>query len=185
MGNKFHATVNFEDVIDDPAVLEQAIEAAAEKQAEELWGDPEWTEPRWMQLKDIVKAFLIGVIEADAWYVGYSVPPNFEVVANSLCGAVVTKFKGDSNASVKASLLDLEAFYREFIDATPLCREWNDWPGSGIVTRYDSTPRERTFIDLDALVRNAAIYVRNNRREFDAFNADFEKREAGEPVEEK
>lgn len=169
---QFDATANLEDVVDDPDKLNQLIDQAADVQERRLWDDAEWTTPRFTILKDVVKAFAVGVIQADAWFVGYSLPPNFEVVCNSLCGAVETKFSKEDGKEI--SLLDIQAFYREFIDATPPCREWNDFPGESFVSRYSSMPTERTFIDLDALVQNACNCIRNDRREFDRFDAEFE-----------
>lgn len=175
MDQRFDATANLSDLVDDPTALDRLFEEADRKSEERLWSDPEWSEQRWVHRKDIVRAFLVGVIDADAWFSGYSVPPNLEIVANVLCGAISVKFAGKDEL-VKASLLDLEALYREFIDATPFVREWNDYPGSGIVSRFSATPSERTFIDLGALTRNAAIHIRNDRREFDRFNAEFDAR---------
>ena len=176
---QFDATINLEDVIDDPDALTRAFDAAAQKSEERLWGDPEWTEQRWTHRKDIIRAFLVGVVNADGWFTGYTLPPNLETVANALCAAQVLKFKGDDE-SVNVSLLDIEAFFREFINETPLCKEWNEFPGSGFVTRYDATPKQRTFIDLDALIRNAAIHIRTDRRDFDRFNAEFDAKQASE-----
>lgn len=173
--SQFDVTVNLDDVIDNPDTLSQAMDAAAQKFAERTWNDPEWTEPRYTHRKDIIKAFAVGTLEADAWFVSYGVPPNFEIVLNSLSGAIASKWPGDDEM-LQVLLLDVQAFYREFIDATPLCREWNDWPGSGFVTRYDGTAKERTFIDLDALVGNACRSIRDDRRAFDKFNAEFDAR---------
>jgi len=176
---EFDAEVNLEDVIDSPTLLDKTIEEAGQKAEQRLWNDSEWAEPRVTSLKDIVTAFLVGTISADAWFDNYSVPSNFEIVANALSGAVMSKFGPGEFPNV--SLLDIEAFYHEFIDATPLCREWNDFPGSGFVTRYDATPKHRTFIDLDALIRNASVFIRDDRRTFDKFNADFDKRQEEAP----
>lgn len=176
--SKFDAVANLEDILDDPAKLDALFEQADEANQRRLWDDPEWTTQRYCSPKDIVTAFMVGTINADAWFSDYCLPPNFEVVMNAMCGAVVTKF--GKNELCKASLLDIEAFYHEFIDATPLCREWNDFPGSGFVSRMSPTPTERTFIDLGALVRNAAIYIRDDRRTFDAFNAEFERKQKEE-----
>lgn len=173
MTELFDATANLDDLVDDPSALDHLFDQADRKSEERLWGDPEWAEPRYTHRKDIVRGFAVGIINADMWFDGYSLPPNFEAVLNSLCGAIASKFKGNDEI-VKVSLLDLEALYREFIDATLLCREWNDFPGSGFSSRYSATPTERTFIDLGALVRNAAIHIRDDRRDFDRFNAEFE-----------
>lgn len=172
---KFDATVNLEDVIEDPSKLDAAFEEASQKANERLWNDPEWSEPRFTMLKEIVTAFLVGTMNADAWFEDYSLPPNIETVGNALCGAVSARYKTD-NEGVNLSLLDLQAFYREFIDATPLCREWNDFPGSMFVSSMSATPKERTFIDLDALVHNACMFIQGDRRAFDKFNADFDAR---------
>lgn len=170
---KFDATANLEDLIADPSKLNDLMDQSAQKAEERLWGDPEWTEPKFTMLKDIVKGFVHGIIDADAWFTGYSLPPNMEIVVNAMCGAVSERYKTDIEG-VNLSLLDVQAFYREFIDATPLCREWNDFPGSQCVSRYSSTPTERTFIDLDALVQNACRFIRDDRRAFDKFNAEFD-----------
>jgi hypothetical protein len=179
---QFDVTANLEDLIDDPGKLDTLFQQADEANQRRLWDDAEWTTLRFTSLKEIVTAFMVGTMRADMWCDGYSLPPNFDVVMNAMCGAVVVKF---GNAEFcEASLLDLEAFYHEFIDATPLCREWNDFPGSGFISATSPAPTSRTFIDLDALIRNAAIYIRDDRRQFDAFNADFDRRHA-EPADTK
>jgi hypothetical protein len=161
--SKFDATVSLEDVIDDPSKLTAAFEQAAEAGERRLWDDAEWTEPRWIHLKTIVTAFAHGILTADAWFEWYSLPPNFDVVMNQLAASVWFRW-GKQDEVVRLSLLDIEAFYREFIQTAPFCQEWNQYAGSGFVTRYDAVPKERQFIDLDALVRNAAVFIRNEWR---------------------
>lgn len=175
---KFDVVANLEDLIEDPGKLDELFAQADDANQRRLWDDPEWTAQRYTSLKEIVTAFMVGVMNADQWFNGYSLPPNFETVVNAMCGAVVSKFGADEFRNV--SLLDVEAFFNEFIDATPLCREWNDFPGSGFISAATPPPKERTFIDLGALVRNSAIYIRDDRRAFDAFNADFDKRHVTE-----
>lgn len=176
---KFDATVNLADVVDNPAALTAAIEGAAAVAERRTWDDPEWTEPRCTMLKEIVAAFLVGIVRADAWFTDYTLPPNLELVANLLSAAVIAKC-GVADELTHLSLLDIQAFYREFIDGCAEVKAWNDYPGSGFVTRYSATPAERTFIDLDALIQNACNFIRNDRREFDEFNADFDARHPAE-----
>lgn len=139
-----------------------------------LEADPEWSEPEHVHVHTLVEAFMHGIATADPWHKKYSLPPNFEAVVNWIAFCVQEEF-GDTEVP-KLSLLEIEDKFREWAMQSPHFRAWNEPKDPGTViavaTRYTPTPDERDFIDLDALLRNASVFVRDEQRQ----KRDFEKR---------
>lgn len=133
-----------------------------------LLNDPEWTTPNYIHVHNIVIAFAHGVLSADPWYHGYSVPPGLAEVLDHVARRVQERWKSEVE---QVSLAELEDFYQECIETSPAAKAWNEWDGPDVVavSRYSPTPSARSFIDLGALVRNAAVCVRDQWRREKAF----------------
>lgn len=156
--------------------LEGVLAEASRERRERLREDPEWFLPRWTHLKNLVEAFAHGCISADVWHKGYRVPPNLETVLNHVAAKVWERW-GEADELAELSLVTVEEFFRECVDSSPECLAWNepaDGSFVGVVTRYSPVPERRDFIDLDALIRNAAVYLRNERRRSDEFDRKFD-----------
>jgi hypothetical protein len=154
--------------------LQGLFEKASEQMRAELAADPEWNTAKYVHVHFLVEAFAIGVISADCWHHGYKLPPNFESVVNYIADRIQRHWPKEE--VVQVSLIEIEALFREWAFEHPDFRAWNDTkPGApmvGVVSRYSSTPDERDFIDLGALLRNAAIALRSHHR----INDDFDRR---------
>lgn len=124
---------------------------------------------------------LHGVLSADEWHHGYSVPPGLAEVLDHVARRVQERWKSEVE---QVTLCELEDFYRECIETSPTAKAWNEWDGPDVlaVSRYSSTPNARSFIDLDALVRNAAVHLRDQRRREKAFDEEFERKYGGGDV---
>lgn len=140
--------------------------------------DTEWSTPRYTHVCEIVRAFVMGVLSADPWYKGYRLPADFEGVVN-LIAFKVQKEYGEEDV-VMLSLLELEEKLTRWAEEHPAYLKWNEPEEPGViirvVTRNSPTPDHRDFIDLGALIRNAAVYLRNERRRWDASEVEFEAR---------
>ncbi len=155
----------------DAGLLDKAVLA----NDAELLRDPEWATPTYLHVHNIVIAFAFGVLSADPWYHGYSTPPGLAEVLDHVARRVQERWKSEVE---KVTLCELEDFYRECIETSPTATAWNEWDGPDVVavSRYSSTPNARSFIDLGALVRNAAVHVRDQWRREKAFDEAFERK---------
>jgi hypothetical protein len=170
--------------INIPDILQKLQEDGVFEQVEaehraELSADPEWAFQEWIHLRDVVTAFSVGILSSYPWYKGFQVPTGFEAVMNRLALAVQAKWPGPDNELVELSLLEIEDFYREFVEGDEQCQAWNRIGGVGdktvaFVTRYSITPVVQQFIDLGALTRNAAIWIRAERRRHAESDKSFE-----------
>lgn len=151
-----------------------ALEEACELNKQRLSRDPEWATPKHYHLHTLVTAFAVGIINADPWHKNYKIPPNFENVINWISFCIQEKYK---EVVVQVSLVEMGKNYREWADQNPYFLEWNESPKGtviGITSRYSSTPEERDFIDLDALIQNAVLYLRDETRKNEEFDRKFE-----------
>lgn len=154
--------------LEDSGAFEQAEKEAKNR----LSQDPEWFNQEWTHKKRILTAFAVGVLDADPYFIGYQVPENFEKVINFVAAKIEERWKEEV---VLVSLVELEGFYQFCLEQSPEALAWNEGETT-FVSRYSPTPSKRDFIDLGALVRNCAIYLRTERREFrfhDRFEADL------------
>lgn len=142
-----------------------------------LQADPEWSTPKWVHVSELVIAFAAGVLRADPWYKGYKVPPGFDGVLNWIAFKVQEEFKDQE--VTKLSLIEIKERFKKWGEEHPQFLKWNESPTPGtiigVVSRYSATPEARDFIDLDALVHNAALYIRTDRRENDRFEERFKR----------
>ncbi|MCK9513700.1 MAG: hypothetical protein M0R28_21085 [Pigmentiphaga sp.] len=165
--------------IAESAMLSGALEAADESMKAQLAADPEWTERKYHHVHTLLTAFVYGIIAADPWHRGYRLPPDFEGVVNFMSDCIQRKWPGEAVPQI--SLLEWEAFVWEWAPQHPSFRAWNVPRDStqlvAIVHRFSDLPDERDFIDLDALVRNSAVWLRNDTRRNEQFDYSFEERE--------
>lgn len=147
------------------------FDRAAEEQAQRLAADPEWSTPKYVHVHRLVEAFAVGVISADAWHRGYTLPHDFVGVVNWIAFNIQREWPNEE--VVQLSLIDIKQRLHGWAMEHPSYRAWNDLPGSGIVTRYSETPSSREFIDLDVPPHNAALHIRQHHRECEAFDAKF------------
>jgi hypothetical protein len=159
------------EAVAESALLSGALEEASARMRAKLDADPEWATKKYVHAHTIVEAFAVGVIRADPWHRGYRLPPNFEAVVNWIAFNVQKHWPRIEVPEV--SLNELEQLFREWALEHPDFRAWNETTKMvGVVSRYSAVPDERDFIDLDALIRNAVIHIRNEHRT----NDDFERR---------
>lgn len=154
--------------------------------------DPEWATPKHTHCHDLVVAFAAGVLRADPWHHGYKVPPGFDGVLNWIAFKVQEEFKDEV---VVLSLVEIKERFKRWAEEHPQFLKWNEPedPGTvvGIVSRYTAIPNKRDFIDLGAIVHNATLYIRDDRRKNEDFDRRFEakygplkeKRDAAGPQE--
>lgn len=157
--------------------LSGAFEEADKSAQARIMADSEWTTPRYTHVHELVEAFAVGVLRADPWHKNYRVPPGFDSVLNWIAFKVQEEFK--DCLVPKLSLVEIKERFKKWGEENPQFMKWNEplVPGTiiGIVSRYSATPEERDFIDLGALVHNAALYIRTERRENDRFEERFRK----------
>jgi hypothetical protein len=144
--------------------------------------DTEWNLPRWTHVHTLVEAFALGVVSADPWHHAYTLPPGFAEVVNHIAARLQAKHGRE--CVVQVSLIEVEEDFMAWGMEHPQFRQWNEPPDGAlvrVVTRYTDTPGVRDFIDLHALVRNAVVWLRNERRREDAFDADRRASRPGAP----
>lgn len=111
--------------------------------------------------------FAYGVISADPWHKNYRLPENFEGVVNWIAFCAQHKY-GLETQVVQVSLLELEQLYWIWAEEHPEFKKWNELNTTkklvSTTHRYSPMLEERDFIDLDALIRNAINYIRNEMR---------------------
>ena len=164
-------------------VLGGALDAASDTCVAGLLTDAEWTTPKYVHQATLLRSFVQGVLTADPWHHGYRLPPHFEGVVNMVAFEIQKRWPTEVP---QVTLWDFEQFLREVCPRHPEFVRWNHTDKLvGIVSRDTPMPDERDFIDLDALYRNAAVALRDDIRQFEAFNRDFEARYSTTPTGEK
>lgn len=160
-------------------ILEETIELAAKKTQERLSQDPEWTKKRYTHLHNLIIAFSVGILRADLWFKNYDIPSNFSDVLNHLAIKINNKWDLDIPV-VELSLLEIEDLYREAMADNSHFKQWTSVkegePNIQIGSAFDSLGVERSSMDSDAIIRNASIFLRDERRKRDQFDAEFANR---------
>lgn len=155
-----------------------ALDKAVNSHNAKLQADPEWSTKKWTHVHTLVTAFAHGVLTADRWHKKYTIPPGLESVLNFIAFKTQEEFK--DTQVVQLSLCDIEKRFWAWGNEHPQFRKWNEPvdPGTviGIVTATTPIQEGRDFIDLGALVRNASVFIRDERRANDAFDVEFKKR---------
>jgi hypothetical protein len=124
--------------------------------------DPERTVT--LHIHQLVNAFAAGILTADPWYAGYSIPPKLECVVNHIARCVQVRFPGADVVRIK--LGTVERLYRAWTEQHAVMRGWNRQgkpEPTEVLTSRSPIPSARQFIDLDAIYRNAiAILARDS-----------------------
>ena len=150
------------------------FEKAEEANKKRLLADLEWTKPKGTHVHILVRAFMHGVISADPWHKNYKLPPDFESVVNWIAFNI-QKTYGDAIV-VQISLMEMEKKFREWAGRHKSFLKWGEPDdGAPIAVVHACSPvlDKRDFIDLEALIRNASIFLRDKRQQEDAFDRKF------------
>jgi hypothetical protein len=124
-------------------------------------------EGRWRSSSELMQALSAGILAADPFFPGYRPPPGFSSVLADFCEVI-----GETRI---AMVLDdtVQQVIRTFVHSHPICLAWNRWGGADdatikITSRYSRQPTEREFIDLDAIVQNAMVFLHEKDASMDA-----------------
>lgn len=161
------------------AEMQEIIERAG-KTHQRLRGDPEWdtAKAHWTTPKDIVGAFAMWACRQSP----YGVPDGLENVCKYLYACLRKARKWATGGMEEMSLCDINALiygilYEQGVaefDAWNACKA-GDTPDIMFTSRFDGErDPDRDFIDLDALLHNVCISIRDERRRNKAFDDAFE-----------
>jgi len=148
---------------------------------ERLGGDPEWSAKRLTAIKDITG----GLAKWAVMQSPYAAPKFLESVIGYVDACLQVMF--GKHEFLELSLCDIVRILHEFLmdgDGIPEFVAWNK-PKDGnrdevkFVCRESKSDSDSDFIDLDALLRNVCLDIRMERRAFDAFNREFDRRHEG------
>ena len=160
--------------IAESLTLDGTLEAVSVSHTRGLYAEPEWATPRYVHRATLLRSFVQGILTADPYHKGYRLPTHFEGVVNFISFEIQRRW---TDVVPQVSLADFERFLRKTCPLHPEFLKWNETDKLvGVVSRYSPEPTERDFIDLDALYRNAAVALRDQLREDDAFDAEFERK---------
>ncbi len=159
--------------IAESLTLDGTLEEVGRENDVALAADPEWADARHHHIQTLMTAFAVGVLEADPYYQGYRLPPDFSAVVDLVADRVARHFPGQEVPVV--SLVEMKALYTEWASEHPAFLAWNETDVLvGITHRYSAVPTERQFIDLGALVHQACLFLRESTRRADEFDRRFE-----------
>lgn len=179
------------EMIDEPLLTEDgfinpacmnALEAAIKnmpKTYDQLSDEPEWNIPRWTHYREItaglaycaVKQFLDDYPDDEDNTIYEPKPPahapNLEKIIGFLHACIRPKF--DKNGSAFLSLCDISKMLYDILYGQGVS-VFDDWNKKEVMAMH--------WIDLDALLHNVCLLIRQDRREFDRFNERFHKEQA-------
>ena len=145
---------------------------------ERFLGDIEYTTPRITYKKAILGAFACWAVRQSP----YDCPENLETVIRYLGACLQKSVCWDDDGYAKLSLANIAKLLHDIllVDIIPEFESWNmpkiaDSSHTLYVDMNSKVDSDRDFIDLNALVNNVCISIRDERREDDRFNAKFEK----------
>lgn len=165
--------------------LEQAIKNLP-KTYDRLASDPEWTVKRWIFRHDITGAFAKWAIRQSP----YGCPDNLEAVVKFLDSSLRTAVKWElpprDDGMAQLSLCDINRILHEILyeKGVSYFDAWNVSKTGKHATYAFDGPRDpdTDFIDLDALLHNVCLDIRQERRANDQFDAKFEREWAARKV---
>ena len=176
--------------LEDPETFNDMLDhAQAHAEAERLV-DPELSTPKYWHRHSLVVLCAQGILNADPWYKGYALPPDFEGVMNRIAQDVQNDPPKDVNGNDDSEVLcvsinDLRQWFRDHLHAILMFNAWGESDvEKHITSRYSNTPDERDGIDLIAVMQNITVALRNEERLNDIFEAKYEReRRTGKPFE--
>ena len=151
------------------------------KHQADLESCPEWSRREATHLHEIMTAWVVGVLQSYEYYRnqnGYELPANFGRVFSHISRRLCEKFpenKGYMGAVYEISLCEIRQWLKQWAMELSEFQRWNELPGSGITHRNSPLATKPTFIDLDVPSHRAAIYVRDQRRNAEAFERYFKR----------
>lgn len=172
-----------EDGFVNPACMNElgAAISAMGKTHERLSDDVEWSErsKRWTFAHDIVGAFAMWACRQSP----YAVPDGLESVCKYLHACLLKSVSWDAAGMTELSLCDInkllyEILYEQGVEAFD---SWNrckkgETPEIAFSSRFDGpSDPDRDFIDLDALLHNVCLTIRDERRKNKAFDDKFDR----------
>jgi len=139
--------------------------------------DEEWTKKRYTNKKEITSGLAKNAVSQSP----YACPYGLEGVVKYLDECLTKSVEWDQWGFTCLSLIDISKLLYDILydQGFILFDNWNK-PKRGdeaiVFFSRDSVPRDADydFIDLDALLHNVCIDIRNERREFDRFNKKFD-----------
>lgn len=179
----------------NPACMNELTAAIAGmgKTHDRLRGDPEWDErkDRWTFKTDIVGAFAMWACRQSP----YGVPDGLENVCKYLNAALQSCAPWEKMGGMtECSLCDISRWLHEILyeqgvkefDAWNRCKA-GDTPDIQFTCAMDGRrDPDRDFIDLDALLHNVCLTIRDERRKNRAFDGKFDREHAtGQAIREK
>jgi hypothetical protein len=187
--------ISIEDAINEDGGISEkfkdAMEAAHQINQFNKRSDPEWINKRIASVKDITSSFAkFSIMQSP-----YSCPDNLEYIIKYLDSKLKEKVEWDNLGYAELSLSDIEKLLYDILYEKGV-KEFDDWNVSKkgksdfvFVTAFSKPDPDYDFIDLDALLRNVCVEIRDERRKNDAFNKKFEEEYTAEyghpPFEEK
>ena len=156
--------------------LEAAIKNSP-KLYDRVADDGEWTKKRYTSKKHITSALAKWAVRQSP----YPCPEELEIVVKYLDACLEKSVSWDKHGFVNLSLQEIsKLLYKILYDDNfkPFYR-WNESKniseGIKYVSRYDGPENpDDVFIDLDALLNNVCLEIRDERRINDAFDKKFE-----------
>lgn len=137
---------------------------------ERLSGDPEWNTKRLTGFREITAALAYWLIRQFASGDNKTPPPpahapGIEEAVSFLTACIRPKF--DEFGWAQMSLCEINALCWDVLADLPRFKSWNEEATLG-----------KHWLDLSALLHNVCLTIRQDRREFDAFNAKFDAEQA-------
>lgn len=185
--------VPFDDIIKEPLLTEEGfvnptcmaeLESAINDSPptyKRLSNDTEWSEKLFTGRKEIVGAFAMWACRQSP----YGCPTGLETVCKYLneCLKIECVWNGTDIPWAYLSLCDINKMLHDILyeKGVKAFDAWNECvagkaPNISFTSRYgqgDSYDPDKDFIDLDALLRNVCVTIRDERRKNKAFDEKF------------
>ena len=134
--------------------------AAIPPDHERLAGDPEWNTKRITNFREITGGLAHWAVRQIPEPDDTAFPPGLEKMLGLLTAIIRPKFNKLGWADF--SLCDISKMLRDALWEEPIFTSWND------------EKVLKGWLDLDALLRNICLLIRQDRRAFDEFNRKFD-----------
>jgi hypothetical protein len=194
--NDLPPDVPFDNVIREPLFTEEGLinpVAMAELESaignisptfQRMADDSEWTEKRFTSRKEIVGAFAMWACRQSP----YGCPTGLETVCKYLneCLKTECEWTGKEIPWANLGLCDINKMLHDILHnkGVKAFDAWNECvggkaPNVSFTSRYgqgDAYDPDHDFIDLDALLHNVCITIRDERRRNDAFDKRFDEK---------
>jgi len=137
------------------------------KTHERLADNLEWSKRRITNIREITGGLAYWAVRQIACYTadGLMVPPNLEKVISYLHTCVCSKF--DNHGLAELSLCDVSKMIHDILYEQGISC-FDEWNTREIMGEY--------WLDLDALIHNVCLTIRDERRKNDEFDRRFEEK---------